>query len=126
VFEKTELLAYAGRKTKMADDVSRINTGRLRLFDRAVRGKSNKYTWSGLATLVVGLLILLVRMAFISAGYPLNVLIIGLGILLMLIGVIRLLIGFISPATPLDIIPTETPERSVHSDVLGLPEPQDE
>ncbi len=88
----------------MADDMPPINTGRLKLFDYAVRRKWNKYTWSGLVVLIVGLLVLVISMT-IRIAYPVNVLLTGLGVLLMIIGIIRILIGFINPATPLDMVP---------------------
>jgi branched-subunit amino acid ABC-type transport system permease component len=88
----------------MADETTKITTGRLRHFDRAIREKWNKYTWSGLAVLLAGLLVLIINMTFFKTAYPTNMLLIGLGILLIIIGVIRILIGFITPATPLDTI----------------------
>jgi protein-S-isoprenylcysteine O-methyltransferase Ste14 len=104
----------------MADEMTKITTGRLRRFDRAVREKWNKYTWSGLAALLVGLLVLVINMTFVKAKavYPTNMLLIGLGILLIIIGVIRILIGFITPATPLDTIPVVDQDEALQQEIL--------
>ena len=106
----------------MADEMTKITTGRLRHFDRAVRVKWNKYTWSGLAVLLVGLLVLIINMTFFKTAYPTNMLLIGLGILLIIIGVIRILIGFITPATPLDTTPAPVVEleQALHEEVLHI------
>jgi ABC-type uncharacterized transport system permease subunit len=94
----------------MADDTNNITTGRLRIFDRAVRTKSNKYIWSGLAILLIGLLVLILTVTLAA-----NILVIALGILLMIIGIVRMLIGIIAPATPLDTaeIEVEEPEKEI-------------
>ena len=118
----------------MADDTTRITTGRLKSFDRAVRGKWNKYSGSGIAILVAGVIVLLIKMALVQLSYPFNMLLVGLGVLLIIIGVIRLLIGLINPATPLDIVPVEEIEQldpppaqeSLHQSIFRAPHPQDE
>lgn len=112
----------------MADDTSNITTGRLRRFDRAVRAKWNKYIWSGIAIIIVGLLVLILTTALVEIGKAMNILLLGLGILLIIIGIIRLLIGIINPASPLDIaqIPVEEPERSLHQDILPPLDPASE
>lgn len=113
----------------MADDANDITTGRLRVFDRAVRAKSNKYIWSGVAFLLIGLLVFIFTVAFVPTSNRLDILLFGLGVLLIIIGIVRMLIGIISPATPLDTatIAEEVPEKEFLPDVPPpVVEPEDE
>jgi hypothetical protein len=94
---------------------------RLRIFERAVWMKSNKYITSGSITVVSGIVITILGILLVAGNYASpTVLIVGLGTIVFIVGIIRLLIGFINPIVPADLPPLEEP-APVHE---GLTEEQ--
>ena len=86
----------------------RTRTGRLRAFDRALWMKTNKYTVSGLISLIAGLVVVIIGiLLYTGSFYQAGSLIGGFGVIIVIIGIVRLLIGFINPATPEDLTPLE-------------------
>jgi hypothetical protein len=97
--------------TFMADSEPDI-VEKTRLLDRAIWRKWSKFVWSGLLSIVVGLVI-------IGGGLLLNAgtyssaegLLVGLGIIVVIVGVIRLLIGIINPLSPDDLNKLRSPDE---------------
>lgn len=77
------------------------------LMERAVRWKLNKFTWSGLIILVVGILIVAVSPQLFVGNFSGEALFIGLGVIFIIVGIIRILIGVINPRAPIDLKPLE-------------------
>ena len=89
----------------------RTRTGRLRAFDRARWMKMSRYTVSGLASIIAGLVVIILGILLYTASYyQAGFLIGGFGVIIVIIGIVRLLIGFINPAIPEDLTPLETRE----------------
>lgn len=75
------------------------------LLDRAISRKGNKFTWSGLILILVGLVLIGGGLALNMSPYSIEGIIIGVGAIVILIGIIRLLIGLINPLSPADLRP---------------------
>jgi hypothetical protein len=71
-----------------------------RLLERAIRKKRNKFIWSGLLFVMIGLLIIAGGLFFNASPYSAAGILVGLGVVVVLIGVIRVLIGIINPISP--------------------------
>ncbi len=84
---------------------------RMRRLRRAEQSKWNKYTWSGLLIILVGLVLILVGMGLRTGAYSGEGLLIGFGALIVLAGIIRTLIGVINPSSPDELIPYEEQEQ---------------
>lgn len=84
---------------------------RMKRLRRAEDWKLNKYTWSGLLIIIVGLVLIFVGRGLNTGAYSSEGLLIGLGALVVLGGIIRALIGIINPSSPVDLIPYEEQER---------------
>jgi hypothetical protein len=83
-----------------------------RLLERAIWRKWNKYIWSGLRWMIVGLLIIAGGLLLnIASYYSARVLVVGLGIVVVMVGVIRLLIGIINPLSPEDLRDIPSPDE---------------
>ena len=80
-----------------------------RVLEQAIWRKWNKFIWSGLLYIVIGLLN--ITGALLLSASPTLYLIVGLGVILVIIGVIRLLIGIINPLSPDDLRKIPTPEE---------------
>ena len=74
-----------------------------RLLERAIWKKWNKYIWSGLIFMGVGLVVIIVGLLLNTGAYSPEGLIVGLGVIVVIVGVIRLLIGIINPLSPEDL-----------------------
>ena len=74
-----------------------------RLLEQAIRKKRNKFTRSGLLSIIIGLLIIIGGLLLRASPYSAAALLVGFGIILVLIGIIRILIGIINPLTPADL-----------------------
>lgn len=75
-----------------------------RLLKRAIWKKWNKFVWSGLLYIVIGLVIIVVGLLLNIGPYsPEGLLVGGLGVIVVIVGVIRLLIGIINPLSPEDL-----------------------
>ncbi len=83
---------------------------RMRRLRQASDWKWNKYTWSGLLIILVGLVLILVGVGLRTGASGSEGLLIGFGALIVLGGIIRALIGVISPSSPDDLIPYEEQE----------------
>lgn len=106
----------------MANDEANLPQ-RLRVFDRAVWMKWNKYALSGSLVILGGLIIL--ALSFILS--PQSYLLLGLGALVVLIGIIRLLIGFINPIAPTDLDAVEpSPDEKLDNVVFDPPPSEDD
>ena len=82
------------------------------LLDRAIWRKWNKFTWSGLLLILVGLILIGGGLALNMSPYSIAGIIIGIGAIVIIIGIIRLLIGLINPLSPTDLPPlTETEDE---------------
>nr|BBH89912.1 hypothetical protein KTC_46630 [Thermosporothrix sp. COM3] len=95
---------------------------RLRIFERAVWNKSNRYIWSGLLFVILGLLLIGAGIVF-SGGvyYSPEGLLIGIGAIVFIVGIIRLLIGMINPPTPEDLPPLDEEEETTRpNDEISL------
>lgn len=87
---------------------------RFKLLERATRIKWNKYTWSGLIIIAVGIVLIAYALALRLGAYSVEGLLVGFGAIIVVVGLIRVLIGMINPATPEDLNPpTETPEEAL-------------
>ena len=75
------------------------------MLDRANRKKWNRFTWSGLIILLVGLLLVIYGVQFMRSAYSAEVLVVGAGVIIVIVGIIRVLIGIINPALPSDLYP---------------------
>ncbi len=84
---------------------------RMRRLRRAEQSKWNKYTWSGLLIILVGLVLILVGTGLRTGAYSSEGLLIGFGALIVLAGIIRTLIGVINPSSPDQLIPYEEQEQ---------------
>ena len=81
---------------------------RFKYLDEAARRKFIRFFWSGLAIIVLG--IVLIAYGLISGtGYPSENLLIGSGAIIVVVGLIRVLIGFIHPSTPDELPPPAPP-----------------
>jgi len=83
---------------------------RMRTLRKAEQSKWNRFTWSGLLLVALGL-------GLIAFGIHLNTgadsaegIALGFGSLIVIAGIIRILIGVINPATPDDLRPYEMQE----------------
>jgi hypothetical protein len=90
------------RETFMADSRPDIVTEN-RLLERAIWKKWNKFTWSGLLFMGVGLIIIVGGLFLNTGAYSAEGLIVGLGVIVVIVGIIRLLIGIINPLSPEDL-----------------------
>jgi uncharacterized membrane protein HdeD (DUF308 family) len=84
---------------------------RMRRLRRAEQSKWNKYTWSGLLIILVGLVLIFVGMGLNTGAYSSEGLLVGFGALTVLGGIIRTLIGVINPSSPDELIPYEEQEK---------------
>jgi hypothetical protein len=74
-----------------------------RLLQRAIWRKWNKFIWSGLFSIIIGLVVISAGILFNSGLNPIAALIIAAGVIFVIVGVIRLLIGIINPLSPKDL-----------------------
>ncbi len=74
-----------------------------RLLEQAIRKKWNKFTWSGLLYIIIGLLIMIGGLLLNPSPYSAEGLIVALGVIIVIIGIIRILIGIINPLSPYDL-----------------------
>ncbi len=84
---------------------------RMKRLRRAEDWKLNKYTWSGLAIILVGLVLIFVGVGLHTGAYGSEGLLIGFGALIVLAGILRALIGVINPSSPEELIPYEEQEK---------------
>jgi uncharacterized membrane protein HdeD (DUF308 family) len=91
----------------------RSRTGRLRVFNRALWRKWSRFTVSGLISIIVGIVVIIIGALLNTGAYSAEGLLIGLGAIIVIVGIVRLLIGFISPSTPEDLIPLELQEEEM-------------
>ncbi len=95
----------------------RTRIGRLRTFDRARWLKTSRYTVSGLAFIIAGLVVVILGIFLYTASYyQAGFLVGGMGVIIVIIGIVRLLIGFINPASPEDLRPLEAREEETNDD----------
>lgn len=81
------------------------------LLDRAIWRKWNKFTWSGILLIVLGLACIGVALTLNLGPYSIAGLIAGVGVIMAITGIIRLLIGLINPLTPKDTRVAEEDEE---------------
>ncbi len=93
----------------------RSRTGTLRVFNRALWRKWDRFTVSGLIFMIVGIVVIIIGALLNMEVYSAKGLLLGIGAIIVLIGIVRLLIGFISPSTPEDLIPLEQEEEVLES-----------
>ena len=82
------------------------------MLDQAISRKWNKFTWSGLVLVGIGLLAIAFGLLLRMGAYSPEGLMIGLGAIVVLIGIIRMLIGLINPLAPSDLHHTATSTRA--------------
>ncbi|HLG77707.1 MAG TPA: hypothetical protein VKX46_14915 [Ktedonobacteraceae bacterium] len=80
------------------------------ILDRALWRKWNKFTWSGLLIIGIGLLLIVAGLLLNTGAYSTEGLLIGLGAITVLVGIIRILIGLINPLAPSDLNAVSQPE----------------
>ena len=73
------------------------------LLDRAIWRKWNKFTWSALLLILLGLVLIASGLALRMEPYSVAGLLIGIGAIVVIVGIIRWLIGLINPMTPEDL-----------------------
>lgn len=88
------------------------------ILDRAISRKWNKFTWSGLLLIGIGLILIVFGVLLRMGAYSPEGLVIGLGAIVILIGIVRLLIGLINPLAPSDLRHIATPEEPTNKDIL--------
>lgn len=84
---------------------------RMRRLQTAERIKWNKYTWSGLVLVLVGLALIGFGLSLNTGAYSGEGLAVGFGFLIILAGIIRALIGVINPSSPEELVPYEEQEE---------------
>ena len=84
---------------------------RMRTLRRAEQSKWNRFTWSGLLIIAVGLALLGYGISLHTGAYSAEGIAIGFGAIIVIVGIIRVLIGVINPASPDDLLPYEEQER---------------
>jgi len=88
------------------------------MLDQAISRKWNKFTWSGLVLVGIGLIAIAFGLLLRTGAYSPEGLVIGLGAILILIGIIRLLIGLINPLAPSDLRYTAAPHEPTDKEIL--------
>jgi len=73
------------------------------ILDRAISKKWNKFTWSGLLIVGVGILLIIVGLLLNTGAYSAEGLLIGIGAIIVIVGIVRILIGLINPLSPADL-----------------------
>jgi len=92
----------------MADPKPEVVEDDDQALERAIWKKWNKFIWSGLVFIVIGLVVIGIGLLLNTGAYSAEGLLIGLGAIVVIIGIIRLLIGVINPLSPDDIrVPPE-------------------
>ena len=81
------------------------------ILDQAISRKWNKFTWSGLMLIGIGLITIAFGLLLRMGAYSPEGLVVGLGVILLLIGIVRLLIGLINPLAPNDLDNMTVPEE---------------
>lgn len=95
---------------------------RFRRLQRAEKSKWNKFTWSGLLIILVGLILIFVGISLRTGGDAnLGFVAMGVGVLVVLGGIIRTLIGVINPSSPEELIPYEEQDQR---EAAGIEEPK--
>jgi hypothetical protein len=90
-----------------------------RILERAIWRKWNKFIWSGLLFIAIGLVVIVTGLLLNTGAYSVEGLLVGLGVIVIIVGVIRLLIGVINPLTPADLRDIRLPgEGSTHIEQL--------
>ena len=84
---------------------------RMRRLQMAERTKWNKYTWSGLVIILIGLALIGFGLSLRTGAYSGEGIAIGFGFLIILAGILRALIGVINPSSPEELIPYEEQEQ---------------
>lgn len=78
---------------------------RTELLEKAKTNKRNRFLWSGMVIVAIGLIIIAIGFSQ-NDGFPSfssESLLIGIGAIVVLVGSIRMLIGLINPTIPIDI-----------------------
>jgi len=88
------------------------------MLDQAISRKWNKFTWSGLVLVGVGLIAIAFGLLLRMGAYSPEGLLIGFGAILILTGIIRLLIGLINPLAPSDLRHTAAPHKPTDKEIL--------
>lgn len=81
-----------------------------KIMEKAARRKMNKYIWSGLIILGLGILAIAASTEFLSNPFSVKALAIGAGVIVVIIGIVRILIGLINPKIPSDLAALENPQ----------------
>ncbi len=84
---------------------------RMRRLQTAERIKWNKYTWSGLVIILIGLALIGFGLSLRTGAYSGEGIAIGFGFLIILAGILRVLIGVINPSSPEELLPYEEQEQ---------------
>jgi len=88
------------------------------ILDQAISRKWNKFTWSGLMLIGIGLIAIAFGLLLRMGAYSPERLVIGLGAIVILIGIVRLLIGLINPLAPSDLHHTAAPHEPTDKEIL--------
>jgi hypothetical protein len=88
------------------------------ILDQAISRKWNKFTWSGLMLIGIGLITIAFGLLLRMGAYSPEGLVIGLGAIVILIGIVRLLIGLINPLAPSDLHHTAAPHEPTDKEIL--------
>lgn len=90
------------------------------ILNQAISRKWNKFTWSGLALVGIGLIVIAIGLLLQMGPYSPEGLVVGVGVIIILIGIVRLLIGLINPLAPSDLHPTSTamPQDPTDQDII--------
>jgi len=88
------------------------------IMDRAVWRKWNRYTWSGLLIIGVGLVMIAVGLLLNTGAYSAEGLLLGFGAIVILIGIVRVFIGLINPLAPGDIFRRRRRSRKNEDDAI--------
>ena len=89
---------------------------RMRMLRTAEQSKWNRFTWSGLLIILLGIALIAYGVSLNTGAYSGEGIAVGFGALIVIAGIIRVLIGVINPATPDDLRPYEEQDERENED----------
>lgn len=100
--------------------------GRFRQMDEAAHRKFIRFVWSGLAIMVLGLILIAYGSSLGTGAYSAEGLLVGFGGIAVIVGFIRVLIGFISPSSPSELpqitpMPVQSQQEELHAELFEDP-----
>jgi len=90
------------------------------ILNKAVWLKWNKFTWSGLLIIGIGIVLIVVGWGLNTGFYSTEGLLLGFGAIVVIVGLIRVLIGLINPPSPEELHAAVVPDEAER--ILGQDE----